>query len=154
MFQRWGTDHFGFYDFWFWRVFAKSSNNTIQSSNIDHLAYFGAPGVLKTAPACIFHHIWYGNNPGFNVFLIVFAHIWSLLVISDLFSGRLYFLYVNKGSDIICNNINAQPIMSNMFLVLGHMLPQALFTPAIFQFVLLLVPKHPQNNPNTSKNKQ
>ena len=30
---------------------------TIKSSKNDNFAYFGAPGVLKTAPACIFHHI-------------------------------------------------------------------------------------------------
>ena len=30
---------------------------TIKSSTTDDFAYLGALGVLKTAPACMFHHI-------------------------------------------------------------------------------------------------
>ena len=44
---------------------------TIKSSNTDHFAYLGAPGVLKTAR----HVFSIGKAPGYNIFLIVFAHI-------------------------------------------------------------------------------
>ena len=51
---------------------------TIKSSNTDHFAYVGAPGVLKTAPACILN--------SFCTYLII---VGEFNVIFDLFSGGL-----------------------------------------------------------------
>ena len=45
------------------------------SSKTIYFAHFEAPGILKTAPACIFHHIWYGQIK----VSIIFDHIHCIL---------------------------------------------------------------------------
>ena len=45
--------------FWIVRRFCKIVKNTMEASTTYHFAYLGAPGVLKKAPASMFHHIWY-----------------------------------------------------------------------------------------------
>ena len=71
-------------------LFEQPSTNHHQHS-FDH---FGAPGVFKTALACIVHHIIFNiPKPGFNVvcsFQSSVDQFVSLLIISD--SGELYVL--------------------------------------------------------------
>ncbi len=64
MFWKLCTDHLGTIDFGFWAFLQNRQKTTIKSSTTDYFAYFGAPGVLKTAPACNFHYIRYGKTQG------------------------------------------------------------------------------------------
>ena len=47
------------------------------SSKTIYFAHFEALGMLKTAPACIFHHIWYG----WIKISIIVDHFWSHILI-------------------------------------------------------------------------
>ena len=54
IFRKSFSGHFEFIKFYFPSFFCKTHLKTTKTS---HFANFGAPGVLNTAPACIFHHI-------------------------------------------------------------------------------------------------
>ena len=74
MFWNLCTDHLGIYDF-FEAFLQNRQQNTMTSSNTDGVAHVGAPGVLRTAPACMFHHIGFGKTQGIMYLFIVFVHI-------------------------------------------------------------------------------
>ena len=62
------------------------------SSKTTYFAHFEAPGILKTAPACIFHHNWYGKT----YISMIFDHIHSILHHICCIFYHLYGISYNK----------------------------------------------------------
>ena len=60
-------------DFQHFRIFRQLKKVNHQQTT--HSAHFEAPGMLKTAPAFIFHHIWYGKTK----VSIIFDHMHCIL---------------------------------------------------------------------------
>ena len=76
MFRKMCTDHSGIYVCLYFDVFLQNYRKpTIKSSATYNLADVGAPGVLKTASACIFHHLWYGKTK----ISMIFDHLHRIL---------------------------------------------------------------------------
>ena len=50
------------YVFFVFPILGKMLKTYLKTLKTNHLAGFGAPGVLKSDPACIFHAHWYGRS--------------------------------------------------------------------------------------------